>query len=288
MLCEDVQKNLGAVLQHNIESSEARDKFQADFEQYVDELYGFMRDGIAGDKIGTFFTVADTYPLERERLRTKSASFGKRLRALVDPAGRLLFESQARQRFETMAWPLKQSMEQLEKAIALITPSRDGPEHPPKAMKGNISGPSWQEVLKGAEKYLADGKTFPGVGNMAKRLGCSENTLRKAIKNSKILQQAKQKCDFQADRPTAESLTEAVAASLTENREIDPSEAADTDALLKRLLRETPPPMLDETKAKIDAMNEEGKQALAAQYAKQIDEKQQDDRETRKPRTRRP
>jgi hypothetical protein len=161
----------------------------------------------------------------------------------------------------------------------------------------NISGMSWQEAKKKAEKYLADGNTFPGITELRKAIGgCHYKTMRRAINESEILKEAEQQHNAHHGTPKAVSLTDKILAGRKSTEETDPSILADTaertEALLKRLVGEQArsPAEKAEAEARIDNMSQEEKQELADTCAQQLDDDQQNDpqKKGRKPRRRKP
>ena len=143
----------------------------------------------------------------------------------------------------------------------------------------------WKQVQKDAEEYLKNNK-FSGITKFASLFDCSRNTMRKAIDASDTLKDAEQQYKDQSGTPTAVTLTDKVLTSRQSVDVIDPSIAADTDNLLQKLIDQAPPEKKVETKAQIEKMTPEQKQKLAVEYAKQIDDNQQDDPKKRKPRRR--
>jgi len=186
----------------------------------------------------------------------------------------------------------------IESALALVKDDLlihcvqgDGPRGSPvnadNASRINLEGMPHQTAKIKAEKYI-DENGFPGITKLKADIGCSRGTMRKAINKSEKLTRAEKEYRNHSGRPTAESLTDGVVAAREESREIAPSVLADTDALLKKLVRDAPVTKRAETQAQIDGMSQEQRQELAATFAQQVDDKQQDDPETRKPRTLRP
>jgi len=177
-----------------------------------------------------------------------------------------------------------------ERALALVKDdllTHCGQDTKNQGKAGNVQGMSWRAAKDKAEKYVAS-QDFPGITKLHKIIGCAPNTMRKAINNSEKLKEAELKCGKQSSSVSAVTLTNKVIASCPSNRQDDPSVVADTNSLLAKLVKEAPPEKRDETQAAIDNMNQEGKQSLAFEFAKQIDDARQDDPRKRKPRRRKP
>jgi len=152
--------------------------------------------------------------------------------------------------------------------------------------QSNVKGMSWQKAKTKAEKYLEDNK-FPGITKLAKKIGCSRNTMGKAIKQSDILKEAEQKYYKERSRaPRAVTLTDKVLVSHQASDVTDPSVIADTEAILKKLIEDAPQAMREETKEELRNMSDEQRQKTAALYAKQIDDDRQDNPKKKKPRRR--
>lgn len=58
----------------------------------------------------------------------------------------------------------------------------------------NVRGMSWQEAQKKAVEYI-DANGFPGIDKLYKEVGCVKNTMYKAIRNSRVLKDAKRAYD---------------------------------------------------------------------------------------------
>jgi len=159
----------------------------------------------------------------------------------------------------------------------------------PDIMQPNIGVMSWQEAKKRAEKRI-ENEQFPGIVKLAKIAPCSRGTMRKAINRSDILTKAEQNYKNHSGIPSAVSLNDKVLAKQKADKEIDPSIAADTDAILNKLIDNAPVEKKAQTQAEINNMSKEQKQELAVAYAQQFDDERQDDpkERKRKPRRRKP
>lgn len=151
----------------------------------------------------------------------------------------------------------------------------------------NVQGMSWDVAQKKAENYISH-KGFPGIVKLSKAVGCSQNTMRKAINDSPKLTKAEQEYKRQSNSVKGKvvTLTDKAIASIPSDKQDDPSIAADTEAILKKLVNESPPEKKPETRARIENMTPKQKQQLAKTYSEQYDDLHQDDPKKRQPRRR--
>jgi hypothetical protein len=128
-------------------------------------------------------------------------------------------------------------------------------------------GLSVEAVRQNAEDRIQRGVLWPGRNNMAKVVGCSPNTMRKAIEQSPILQKAVAvaKKRRPARRPKAQAFT---AQTEARQRRGDTAvdEAVENDEILNSLLAQCQDPA---EKAKIRAMPPEKRRAIAETYREQ-------------------
>jgi hypothetical protein len=102
------------------------------------------------------------------------------------------------------------------------------------ATGANISGIAWQDAKTTAEKYVTS-EGFPGITKLAAIVGCVQNTMRKAINSSIILQQAekKHKKKNKKTSPPTVGLSEKIEA-IKECNSTSPDEEADVALLMKK------------------------------------------------------
>jgi hypothetical protein len=138
-----------------------------------------------------------------------------------------------------------------------------------KKTTGNISGMRWPEAKKKAEA-LVDEKGFLGHKKLYEAIGCSDNTLRKAIVNSPKLQEAKEQYKSTSKTLKAVGLTDKVVATYEDSSGPKLSDT-EVDESLAELLAETEkknPAMLEPTKERLVKMDSDAKRRLAGAYNK--------------------
>lgn len=138
-----------------------------------------------------------------------------------------------------------------------------------KKTTGNISGMRWPEAKKKAE-VLVDEKGFLGHKKLYEAIGCSDNTLRKAIVNSPKLQEAKEQYKSTSKTLKAVGLTDKVVATYEDSSGPKLSDT-EVDESLAELLAETEkknPAMLEPTKERLVKMDSDAKRRLAEAYNK--------------------
>ncbi|MHC4637383.1 MAG: hypothetical protein ACYTBP_12405 [Planctomycetota bacterium] len=143
-----------------------------------------------------------------------------------------------------------------------------------KTAKSNVSGMPWQEAQKKAEA-LVDEKGYLGHKKLYEAIGCSDNTLRKAIEKSPKLQQAKEQYESTSTALKAVGLTTKVIATYetTSGPKLSDTEA---DEILVEMLERTKrerPEMFESTKTEIDKMDPDQKRGFAAVYKRDYQNK---------------
>lgn len=102
--------------------------------------------------------------------------------------------------------------------------------------RGNITGMSWQQARdKTRSRIDKPGFTFQGIEGLAKSLGCSENTLRKALKNTPELNDTLNRLK-PSKQPKAVYLNEVHRDNLA-SPEMDPTTEAEVTELTETLSR---------------------------------------------------
>jgi hypothetical protein len=136
-----------------------------------------------------------------------------------------------------------------------------------ETQRSNVKGMSWQEAQKKAE-VLVDEKGYLGFGVLREAIGCSENTLRKAIKNSPELQEAKEDHESTNKKMKAVGLTAKVVETYESSAEpkLTESETEEIIAEMLKRIEDEKPEMLEKTKSDLEKMDIEGKQRFAAMY----------------------
>jgi len=137
--------------------------------------------------------------------------------------------------------------------------------------RSNIKGMSWKEAKAQAEKYVKK-HGYPGLGKLTEIVGCSPNTLRKAIERSEILCSAKREYDHQRKVPKAVALTEKILAKTKQTTEKSPESLAKEDVIKVLYEKATP-----EELKKLEAMSTEELKNLVSLYGEQFDDDNQDD-----------
>jgi hypothetical protein len=101
-------------------------------------------------------------------------------------------------------------------------------------------GMSWEDAKEKAEKYCKR-NPFPGLNALAKLIKCSTATMKKAIDRSSRLRAVVAEHNAKRKSVPDVPLTDAAADSYKQAREQDPHEAAATEELLQRLLKQAKP-----------------------------------------------
>lgn len=138
-----------------------------------------------------------------------------------------------------------------------------------KKTTGNISGMRWSEAKKKAEALVYE-KGFLGHKKLYEAIGCSDNTLRKAIVNSPKLREAKEQYKSTSKTLKAVGLTDKVVATYEDSSGPKLSDTEVNESLAE-LLAETEkknPAMLEPTKERLAKMDSDAKRRLAEAYNK--------------------
>lgn len=112
----------------------------------------------------------------------------------------------------------------------------------------NIKGMSWQEAKEKAVQFV-DANGFPGIDKLREEVGCSKNTLYKAINDSRVLKTYKSQYD--ARRKTAKKtlkavgLTKKILVNQEQTTEISPEtqaqiDSADRDTMIDAIISKVP------------------------------------------------
>lgn len=139
---------------------------------------------------------------------------------------------------------------------------------------GNISGMPWKEARTKAEA-LVDEKGYLGHKKLYEAIGCSDNTLRRAINNSSKLQEAKEQYKSLSKTLKAVGLTAKVVKTYEDT---SGPKLSDTEVdeilveMLERIKREQPK-IFEQTKEQLDEMNPDGKRRFAAVYKRDYQNK---------------
>ncbi len=137
-----------------------------------------------------------------------------------------------------------------------------------KKTRGKITGMSWQEA-RGQAETIVDHIGFPGSVILATLVGCDRKTLRKAIKNSTKLSDAQKKHKANRRSLPAAELSKKTLAKQEQTSEPDPSVSAeilDTDAVLQKLLNNTPAKDRAKAEASLKNLSREQQINLARVY----------------------
>jgi hypothetical protein len=132
----------------------------------------------------------------------------------------------------------------------------------------------WPEAKKKAEA-LVDEKGFLGHKKLYEAIGCSDNTLRKAIVNSPKLQEAKEQYKSTSKTLKAVGFTDKVVATYEDSSgpTLSPVEVEETLAEMLDHIKREQPEMFEQTKEKLDEMTLDGKRKFAAIYQRDYQNK---------------
>ncbi len=143
-----------------------------------------------------------------------------------------------------------------------------------KKTTGNISGMRWPEAKKKAEALVYE-KGFIGHKKLYEAIGCSDNTLRKAIVNSPKLQEAKEQYKSTSKTLKAVGFTAKVIATYETSSGPKLSDAEADEILTKMMgrIKREQPEMFEPTKKQLDEMPSDGKREFAAIYQRDYQNK---------------
>lgn len=133
----------------------------------------------------------------------------------------------------------------------------------------SISETDWHDIQKRLLAKRDRGEPFSSLRLLANELGCSDATIRKAIKKSDILQGWKKRSEGPKASPKAVSLSGVVGDSAPRSTEPAPDDVLsddDVDATMARLINQARP----DERAQLNALDEAGRRALVAQCQSQM------------------
>jgi hypothetical protein len=133
-----------------------------------------------------------------------------------------------------------------------------------KADRGAARGDvDWRDIQRRLLELYHRGEPYTSIGKLAKRLGCANATVQKAIRDSAKLEGWQARHTGSKRAPRATPLTDTLIDNTAQSREADPAmeaEADDVDIVFARLIQEARP----EERAQLNDMDSEQRRKIIA------------------------
>ena len=128
---------------------------------------------------------------------------------------------------------------------------------------------NWREVQSRLHTLCEGGHPFPSYRKLAKRLGCAQSTVYKAVASSPRLAKWAAQHAKRAPAPRARSLTEVDLDRQASTREQEPGSEYLLHDEVERIMRELMEQAEPKERARLNEMTEDERRALAAVYLEQ-------------------